>query len=115
MKLYSIPLVQCSDDDFKTNGIEGYQGHEECSCKPITTCKWTQNLKELSDKLPKRNKLRKRVIQLLRNSICDFDAKTVHCCNTNGEVDTEYEVEASIDNQVQVPRQTKFQIEGFGL
>ena len=68
-------------------------------------CEWTQNLQGLSDKLPNRNKLRKRVIQLLRDSICDYKTKTVHCCNKEGEVDIEPE-DTSIEEESQVPRRT---------
>ena len=98
---WTLFLDYCLDSNFKTNEIEGYPGREECNCKPIAECKWTQQVQKLSDKLPKRNKLRKRVIQLLRDSICDFETKTIHCCNGDG-----VEEDLSIGGQIQMPRQT---------
>ena len=93
------------ETNFKINDIKGYPGRKECSCKPIAECKWTQKVQQLSDELPKRNKLRKRVIQLLRDSICDFETKTVHCCNEDKDED-KVEEDLFFDGEIQEPRRT---------
>ena len=98
-------LDYCMEGEFKTKDIEKYRGRKECPCKPIAMCEWTRKLQGLSDKLPSQNKLRKRIIQLIRDSICDYKTKTVHCCNKDGEVENEPE-HTSKEDQIQVPRRT---------
>ena len=88
---FSIYLDYCTKDEFKTNDIEKYRGREECACKPIAKCEWTSRLQKLSDKLPSKAPLRKRIVQLMRDSICDYKTKTVHCCKEDGQAGDESE------------------------
>ena len=102
---FSIYLDYCTKDEFKTNDIEKYRGREECACKPIAKCEWTSRLQKLSDKLPSKAPLRKRIVQLMRDSICDYKTKTVHCCKEDGEAGDESE-DTSEDYVDDAPRRT---------
>jgi len=103
----------CTKDEFKTNDIEKYRGREECACKPIAKCEWTSRLQKLSDKLPSKAPLRKRIVQLMRDSICDYKTKTVHCCKEDGKAVDELE-DTSEDYVDDAPRRTLLRQEDAG-
>ena len=83
-----------------TEKIKKYNGREECPCVPISECEWTRKLQAQSDRLPTRNRLRKKVVQLIRDSVCDYRTKTIHCCSQKGAESSEMN---SLDSE---PRKT---------
>merc|ERR1712226_1512868 len=78
-------LGYCSQDGYSTEKVENYMGRGECPCKPISECAWAHQLQTKADKLPARNKIRKNVVQLIRDSICDYSTRTIHCCDQEGD------------------------------
>ena len=73
----------CTNDEFSTKDITDYVGDQDCKCKPLLECEWSSRLQKRSDDLPNRNRLRRKVIALIRNSICDYEDRTVHCCDSS--------------------------------
>ena len=73
----------CTEDEFSPTNVETYIGRETCPCKPLEQCPWFYRLQQRSEKLPKTNRLYKKIVKLIRNSVCDEDSKTVHCCDRN--------------------------------
>lgn len=73
----------CTEDEFSLADDETYIGRETCPCKPLEQCPWFYRLQQRSEKLPKTNRLYKKIVKLIRNSVCDQDSKTVHCCDRN--------------------------------
>ena len=71
----------CIDGPLSSDGVVDYPGGKECPCKPRAECDWTHKLDRRSNKLPSRNKLRRKVIQLMRESVCDYKSKTIRCCD----------------------------------
>ena len=66
-----------------------YVGRQECPCKPIEECKWVLGLHRRNDRLPSHNRVHKKVLQLIRDSVCEYDSKTVHCCDARSNYDDE--------------------------
>lgn len=61
--------------------INDFVGGKDCICKPSSECEWSIRLKKRSDQLPNRNRLRRKVIKLIKKSVCDWDEQSVHCCD----------------------------------
>ena len=64
-----------------TKDVINFLGRSECQCKPITDCHWILKLRKFSDVLPHRNRLRQKVVDLIKKSICNKHERTVYCCD----------------------------------
>ena len=62
-----------------------FVGRKDCPCKPLQQCAWATSLKSKSKILKKGHRIRRKVINLIQDSICDYHRKTIHCCS--GEFD----------------------------
>jgi hypothetical protein len=71
----------CLEGPLSSDDVADYPGGKECPCKPIATCDWTHKLQHRSNQLPGRNRLRRKVINLMRESVCDYKAKNIRCCD----------------------------------
>ena len=61
--------------------MDKYVGRQDCPCRPIEKCEWVLGLQRRNDELPNRNRLHKKVLQLIRDSVCKYSSRTVHCCD----------------------------------